>query len=154
MIPPNFETHFSYAKAFLNTGILASFFPDLTAEYGTWHPIDIQCGFSQVFLRDSIPNVKPSEMRFKAGNRVEFDIGFGCGIFVDTESQLRSMEKSSEMRWKNFVSYYGAAEGFMNLKLDNINLFSWVSFVLAEIVDYNLNFTHLKMLKKNKIVTS
>ena len=64
------------------------------------------------------------------------------------------MDKSSEMKWKNFVSYYGAAEGFVNLKLDNINLFSWVSFVLAEILDYNVNFTHLKMLKKNKIVDS
>ena len=154
MIPPSYETHFSYAKAFLNTGVFANFFPELSTEYGTWHPIDFQCGFSQVFLRDLIPNVKPSEMRFKNHNRIEFDVGFGCGIFVDTESQLRSMQKSSEMNWKNYVSYYGAAEGYVDLKLDNINLFSWVSFVLAEIVDYDITFNHLKMIKHNKVITS
>ena len=93
-------------------------------------------------------------MRFKNKNRIEFDAGFGCGIFVDTESQLRTMAKSSEMNWKNYVSYYGQAEGYVDLSLNNINLFSWVSFVLAEILDYEVNFTHLKMIKKGKVVSS
>jgi hypothetical protein len=41
LIPPNYETHYSFAKAFLNTGVLAKFFTEVANEYGGWHPLDI-----------------------------------------------------------------------------------------------------------------
>jgi hypothetical protein len=64
------------------------------------------------------------------------------------------MKKSKDMHWSNFMSFYGSAEGFLNLSFENINLFNWVTFILAEVLDYNINFTNLKMLKKDKVIHS
>jgi hypothetical protein len=85
---------------------------------------------------------------------MELDLSFGCGIFVDRESNVRDMDKSRTMVWENYVSFFGSAEGSIDLKFDNINLFSWISFVLAEIVDYKLDFKHLKMMKGDQIIVS
>lgn len=154
MIPPDYETHFSYGKSFFNTGILGGLFPDLTEQFGPWKPLDLQCGFSQTFLKDLIPDVKVSQLRFKSQNKVEFDLGFGCGLFVDQSATVRNMDKSKEMTWVNFISFFGVAEGSIELRFDNIDIFTWISFVLAEIVDYDVNFSHLKMMKYNEVVES
>ena len=83
------------AQAFFQTSSFSFAFPDILKEYPHGKLLDVRCGLSKSFLEgkfdkhqhsheddEEFHGVHASQVKFRAENTVEFDVGFGCGIFV------------------------------------------------------------------------
>jgi hypothetical protein len=71
-------------------------FPDILNEYPHGKLLDVRCGLSKKFLEgkfdkhqhshdgdhEEFHGVHASQVKFRTNNTIEFDIGFGCGLFV------------------------------------------------------------------------
>ena len=59
--------------------------------------------------------IKPSQIKFRDGNLMEFDMGFGCGLFVYTGRYSEDSTKLADKDWKNWRSFYFHGSGFTKL---------------------------------------
>lgn len=87
--------------------------------------MDIRCGFSKQFLSDKIDDVSISQFWFKEGNRVEFNLNFGCGVFVNPKSSvnpleiLKALEDKGQQEYVPWRSFFYKLTGFAELEFEN-----------------------------------
>lgn len=56
-----------------------------------------------MFLSEKLEDVFSSQIKFKEGNIIDFDVGFGCGVFVNTGNYIDGIK---EENWKNWRSFF------------------------------------------------
>lgn len=77
-----FNTRFIFKNLFMTT-TLSYFLPEILEDRGHGKLIDFRCGFSKQFLSDKLDDeVTASQIWFKEGNQIDFNLGFGCGLFT------------------------------------------------------------------------
>ena len=75
----------------------------------------MRCGFSKSFLKDKF-EVAPSQVWFREeGNRVEFDLSFGCGMFVYMGDYDNIKQGLEETEWRNWRSFFFSGKGWTKL---------------------------------------
>ena len=69
-------------EKFHTTTTFMYLFPELKSRYGFHKKVDLRCGFSKEFLYGKLKGFKPSTLHFYSGNRLTYDLSFGCGVYV------------------------------------------------------------------------
>jgi hypothetical protein len=136
-IPQKFQSYMMLAQAFFQTSSFSLAFPDILKEYPHGKLLDVRCGLSKKFLEgkfdkhqhnheegedEDFHGVHASQVKFKKGNTLSFDVGFGCGLFVymgtyDFKSSGTFTEhnlperKMREEDWKNWRSFFFHGSG-------------------------------------------
>jgi hypothetical protein len=98
-----------YAQMFdaiLVTNVISQAWKELETEFGADKKVDAKCSFGKGLFEDKIKDVKPSQLRFLRGSKVDFTLGFGCSIVVE----------DSPGNWQNFRSFY--AELYTKISLE------------------------------------
>jgi hypothetical protein len=105
--------------------------------------VDFRCDFLKDHLEQHLSNVKANEIRFKPGNRIEYDFSSICGIFANTEPPKKKMD------WKPFKSIAFRVQGHYELDIkayDSLHKFG------IKPKEADVNIVELKVFDDGKII--
>lgn len=75
----------SVIRLLMNTNLFHMFFPEIIDEYGMNKGVDVKCGFSKDYLSGGhLEHNQISQIYLKDSDTIDFNIHFGCGIYVHT----------------------------------------------------------------------
>jgi hypothetical protein len=100
-------------------------------------------------------------VKFKEGNTLSFDVGFGCGLFVymgtydfkgsgTFSEHNRAERKMREEDWKNWRSFFFHGSG--NAQVRFIDAHNPRQLVKAVVDDGELHINQLKIYKRDNLI--
>ena len=126
----------------MNTKVFSFFFEELK-QFGANRRLDLRCSFSKDFLREDghLKDVEVSRLYFREGDIIDFDLHFGCGVYVfnsdmkldrsESQAELLSIESlvdmmsmltasvDDESKWKPFRSFFMSTSTRFELDLSS-----------------------------------
>ena len=92
---------------------------------GMHKKLDIRCGFSKQFLDEKLDDINISQIWFKEGNRIEWNLNYGCGVFVNPKSSsspleiLKVLEDSNSADYVPWRSFFYKLSGYSTFEFEN-----------------------------------
>jgi len=120
--------------------------------------MDVRCGFNKQFLKGHLEDVYVSQIALKEGNRLEFAMHFGCGIFVHNSidkdegpmALFKAIEQDSKY-WVNWRSFFLSMNGAAEFNFHSVDM---VQMIFGEVRDFDIKFNEIKVFKGEHEVAS
>ena len=86
--------------------------------------LDVRCSLNKKFLQNNnqLSDVHSSQLKIREDNRIEFELGIGCGVFVYMGDSMDIVTRNKDVKnedWKNWRSFFVHGKGFYKFKFEN-----------------------------------
>lgn len=80
----------------LTTTVLSQGWRQMGEEFGDDRKVDAECSFGKDIFDTLLNDIKPSQIRFLKGSKLDANIGFGCSVKIQNDEGV----------WENFRAFY------------------------------------------------
>lgn len=152
LIPEKYKHYLASAQLFLQTSTLGYFLPQLIEDFPWGKQVDVRCSLNKKYLQGKSHNggledVHASQIKFREGNGIDFDLGLGCGLFVymGDFQELQRPETVKEELFQNWRSFFFQASGSVKMRMAEEGQLRTRVMVFFE--EGHLNINQLKIFK-------